>query len=253
MKKRTKILLAVLGVFIISISVVVILQWNNIKAVSFYLMYSEEKLDELTKENEELIMSAMEKIPEVSLRELNDEEREMLASGEITEEEAMQLILGKTTLSKLIEGKAGKNEEPDNSKDNGSDAAADDSKDSGGDATTVDSTTNSNIDALMSRVYVLQYKFTSSLEGLKQSAIAEYKALPEEQRTSSAKMSIGSKYLGKASSLEGQCDSEMNSLISEIKAELKAEGKDTSLANDIRYAYANQKSITKAQYLSMYR
>lgn len=240
MKKRTKILLAVLGVFLIVASVLVIWQWNNIKSLAYYLMYSEGELSELAEENDKLIAEAMEKVPEVSLRELTEEEEELLISGEITESEAIQLILDQITISKLIEDHARAKEQADNAEE------------AGGESESGSPGSSSNLDALLARVYVLQSTYTGALAGLKQAAVAEYNALPEDQKTSSAKTSIGRKYLGQASSLEGQCDSAMSGLCSEISAALKAEGKDTSLVSDIKSAYANQKSITKAQYLSMY-
>lgn len=241
MKKRTKILLAILGVLVISLSVFVVLQWNNIKSLTYYLIYSEDDLNRLAEENDALIASAFEKIPEIILRDLTEEERELLASGEITEAEAIQLILGRTTISELIAKKAGGEQK------------SDDSGNTDSYVNTKDSISQSKLNELLARVYVLKAKYTSSLEGLKNSAISEYSALPKEKRTNSAKLSIGQKYLRVAGNLESECDASMDSLIAEIKAELLATGGDTSLINDIKYAYANQKSITKAQYLSMYR
>lgn len=240
MKTRTKILLSVLGAFIIIVSVTAVFQWNNIKALIYYLRYSEEQITEFAQDNNELISSAMDKVPDLTIRDLTDDERKMLDSGEISTEEAVAFILGKNKTVEAVEpvdsGKSADTLPPDTDEEQVEDVDEEQTR----------------VAELLAEIYILKARFASSLDGLKNSAAAEYKALPEDERTDSMKQTIGMKYLQLALGLEGECDGLMNNLLAEIETELKNTGGDLSLVSDIKTIYANEKSLKKAEYLSMY-
>jgi hypothetical protein len=105
---------------------------------------------------------------------------------------------------------------------------------------------------LVAEAYVLRTYYTNRLERMRVSALAEYSALSKEERTQSKKMDIGMKYAGLAGELEGDCDGKMNSLVARIEKELKLSGSDTSVINEIKFYYAEEKSLKKAYFLSLY-
>ena len=108
------------------------------------------------------------------------------------------------------------------------------------------------IASLVAKMYSLKAQYTGKVEGVVSSMKAEYAALPKEQRTASAKSSIASSYLGTISSLEAQCDAQVNAVVSELREVLEKSGSDTSLADSILAAYANEKENTKAYYINKY-
>ena len=64
--------------------------------------------------------------------------------------------------------------------------------------------------------------------------------------------SIAGKYLKTVASLESQCDKDVESLLSDLRTELEAQGKDTSIIETLRKAYNEEKSLKKAYYLDVY-
>lgn len=60
--------------------------------------YSDEKLADKKAENDKIISDALEKYPEISVRDLTEEEKQALAEGRLTEEEVLLLLQGKLEL-----------------------------------------------------------------------------------------------------------------------------------------------------------
>jgi len=111
---------------------------------------------------------------------------------------------------------------------------------------------NSYVVGLIAEVYVLRAYFVGRLEGLHAAAIAEFMALPEDQRDRGAMMEIGLRYAGIAGGLEAESDGMMADVTSRLGAELQRTGGDTSLVNEIMASYAAEKSIMKAYFMSLY-
>ena len=53
--------------------------------------------------------------------------------------------------------------------------------------------------------------------------------------------------------LEGECDAQMDSLLSQINDELVRTGGDTSVVSQIKTAYQNEKSLTKSALMDKYK
>ena len=205
------------------IALLIAFQWNNFRALTFFLFQSEEKIAEMGVQNAQAITKAMSKVPGITLRELTKDELEMLSAGEIAPEDAVILILDENETA----------ETPLSSVPDIVDYQA-------------------RLAEALAEVYVLKATFSNSLESLKDSAIAEYKELTDEERTRSAKLNLGFKYIGLAGDLESECDARMDVLLFTIEDALRATGGDLSLISDIRSIYNNEKSIRKAEYLSLY-
>jgi len=105
---------------------------------------------------------------------------------------------------------------------------------------------------IIAELYVLRAHFANQLEGLRQSAIVEFSGLTEGQKTESKKIEIGMNYLSRAGALEAECDALMDNLITRLRNELENSGGDTSIINDILSSYVQEKSLTKAYYMSLY-
>lgn len=104
----------------------------------------------------------------------------------------------------------------------------------------------------IAKLYVLKSQFTGELGKIEGQITSEYVALPKEERTPAARKSIAGKYLKTVAALESQCDKDVESLLSDLRTELEAQGKDTSIIETLRKAYNEEKSLKKAYYLDVY-
>lgn len=112
---------------------------------------------------------------------------------------------------------------------------------------------NKKVADLVAKMYVVKANFTSTLSAFEANIISSYKSLPAEQRTSATKAKIVSDNMSYVTGLEAQCDAQVKAITDELSALMKANGKDTSLVDAINSAYANEKELKKAYYISLYK
>lgn len=112
---------------------------------------------------------------------------------------------------------------------------------------------NRRVSELVAQIYVIKSNFTSELAAFETRIVTSYKALPAEQRTTATKARIVSENMGYVAGLEAQCDAQVNAVTSELSEFLTSCGKDTSLVDSIQTAYANEKALKKAYYVSLYK
>lgn len=112
---------------------------------------------------------------------------------------------------------------------------------------------SSTVAVYTTKLYGVRDAFQGRLNGLIAAAKSEYGALPEAQRTKSAKTAILQSKLEQAEALEAECDSIVNSILSQMEAELSAAGESTAPVAEIRSYYETTKANQKALYLSMAR
>lgn len=108
------------------------------------------------------------------------------------------------------------------------------------------------IDELVAEVYTLRDYYTAQLATLEASAIAEYEALPPEERTPERKQEIAFRCIDAAYALEDACDSRMDAICEELSYLLLQTGGSFSLVTDIRYAYASEKETARTEFLNKY-
>lgn len=211
-------------VFLAGIGALVYFQMNNLEALRLS-RYSQEERESLLQQNEQAIIEAL---PVEPITPLTEEQEKMLQRGEITEDEALQMMMGT-----LVGNGSKPTEKP---------------------VTSVPSTPkeeNQKLQELLARVYLLRSSFAGRLDGLIGQAKSEYFA-QKKANGKADKISIGSKYIGKGLALEKECDGQMEALLAEIKAELERTGGDTSVVSQIRSSYSSEKSAKKAGLLNQY-
>ena len=233
MKKRTKIILIVLGIIIALVASFAIWQRNNIKAVIYFLRYSKEDLIEMAEDNQKELDNALKKIDMQAPRELTEEETKALESGEITLEEAIGLTL--TPDSQTIPA----NVETNPSKKPGT-------------PLNPGTTEPTKMEKLIAELYVLKSSYMSKLDGLEAAGKKEYSQTPPNQRNATWKGQMISKYSGIISGWEAECDAKVEAVIGRIRDEIKKTGGDMSVINTIRSTYNNEKQIKKAAYMNTY-
>ncbi|MBP8641130.1 MAG: hypothetical protein KBI01_09605 [Oscillospiraceae bacterium] len=225
MKRATKFPLILLAVLIFAGGLIVIYQWDNIKAIYVAKTHTSEEIEAMIDKNNEL---SKEAVSDLDVRELTDQEREALENGELDSDEALNRIL----------------ETEKNTSFEEADDTSTESK--------PERDYKAELSSLIGQVYILEATFSGALDNLVSSAVAEYKALPAEQHTDAKKWEIGMKYLGTAASMEANCDQQMEAILSQIKSVLTASGDDLELLDQIKSAYRNEKILKKDYYLSLY-
>lgn len=105
------------------------------------------------------------------------------------------------------------------------------------------------LSALIAEVYVMREEFSSELEKLAAEAKKEYKAMPAEDRTKAKLLSWASGYVTKASTLEKECDSKMDDIVSRLSTLVSRYKQDPSIIQTLVYSYAQEKSIQKSLYI----
>ena len=217
-----KVVLYVLGAILVVAAAVGIWQRENLKALVISRSYSSEQLQEKKAENDSEIDSLIEEDPDIDITKLTEEQREELRTGEMTEAQAVKIVLEKTAAENTPAA---------------SDPAALQAK-------------KHRINELVAEVYVMRDSYVAKLNTIESAGKSKYSALPAEQKTKSARNKIISECISQASSLEGQCDSKMDGILSELSKLLNETGGDTTLVGRIKGTYAEQKAITKAQYIN---
>ncbi len=222
MKRKTVVWLIILAMIIALVAGLVWWQWNNINAIRFALQYTAEEQAAMEQETNQMIEDISEQFSGVDFSRLSEEAKEMLSKGELSEEDAVAVLTGKTTLEE-VKNKAGAN-------------VSNSSK-----------IQPSRADEIIAQIYVLRSGYTGKIDGLVNQALADYKG------KKGTKSELMSKYIGLGYGLEGECDSKMEALLSELQVELKRTGGDTALVAQIRSAYQTEKSLKKAAIIEKYQ
>ena len=268
-----RIFLSVLLVIAILLVTLVVWQWDNITALFMGITSSEEELSVKREENDKIITSTLEKYPEITVRDLTDEEKKALAEGKITKEESLLLVQGKITLEELL----GKTEEkppiqtppedtppatppedtppvtppkddPPAETPKAEDPPVTPPKE---DPSPPDLSADEEIANLVGEMYILKSQFTSALQNLESTSLKAYSELSNEEKKLQ-KPEMMKKILDEVSVMEKDCDTQVKRILDRLTVLLQESGKDLSLVESIKTAYNNEKTITKAEYINTY-
>jgi hypothetical protein len=94
---------------------------------------------------------------------------------------------------------------------------------------------------------VVEKKFQSRLYGIIVDALNEYLALPVESRSLLKKVSIILSKRSVLSTMEKECDAEVDDILNRMRTALAASGQDDTLAKEAEQAYKKKKSDTIAE------
>lgn len=232
-KKRKKwpwILLSIFLVLVIGVTILVKWQWNNIVALYYASVYTPEQLQQMQIENEAVMQEICDRVSNVDFSRLPEEAQKMLQAGELSEEDAIAILTGQLVWEEFLEGGT--------LADGGTEVT-----ESGGDS----SNSPSRVDEIIAKMYVLRSGYMGKLDSLVSQAWSEYK------KGGISKQDLINKYLNIGYGLEGECDGQMEALLTALQSELSRTGGDATLINDIRNTYLSQKSIKKAEIIAKYQ
>ena len=232
--KRRWIIAGIIVLVIIAVLAVLYLwQQENIKAAANARRYTQKELEQQLVDSRNAVQSALEEHPEITVRDLTDEERTALRAGEMTPEELIGILTGSTASSSAeasapLPEQAGsaQTESPGTASDSGvtSETLEVPSTASAGASTAAPDTTDApdvteapheptaqelyekRLSELVAEVYVMREQYTATLDSMMAQAKAEYSAKPESERTKSKLASWAAGYSSRAQALEKECD-----------------------------------------------
>ena len=114
------------------------------------------------------------------------------------------------------------------------------------------STVSPAVQQIIADIYLLRAELINKLDALIEEGTAEVNAIPKEKRTASVKLEFMNRYLDRGEALEAECDARLEALLSDMTAQLKADGGDLSLVEDARALYIQEKKIRKAELYRKY-
>lgn len=242
MKKAVKIILLVILILVLAAAALCFWQRDNLAALKLSLSTSRDDLALMLTDNLQKVDEAVKKVDGIVVRDLTDEEKDALRNNEISRDE----LLLRLTDGLPVPG-SGAGPEPAASPSPEGEAGAEQPPA----AETADPNAE-KLSQLLAEIYLMKAEYTAWLEDKYDEAIAEYTALDESARTTAAKYNIGMRYMSEALEKETECDERMAELEDEIRALLKEMGQDTSLVDDIKAAYEEEKALKKAYYLGLH-
>lgn len=235
--KRWKIVLcAVLAIVAALTAGLYLWQRENLKALKDAVSYSSGEIEEKLAENQQAVSEAVNAAPEVTVRDLTDEERQALRDGSMTHEEVAERLVEKPPVQETPAPAENVPETPP--------------VDVPEVLPPVDEAYQKELSALIAKVYVLREEYTIALEEMYDSAKADYLAMPESKRTKANLAKMTADYLGKATALEKECDDKMIAVTESMQTLIKAHQGDMSLVDTVLAAYTNEKSLKKSWYMS---
>ena len=235
-KIRSIIVLVILfALLICMISAGIFIYKNRNSIMALYYTYT-NKVDvlEQSKQNtDEKAMDAIKEFGVETVRPLTEEEEKKLNSGEISEEDAVDLILGKDNVQESTEEKS--------------------TETSSGVANDANTEKNEEIAKLIGEMYVLKSKFSGDLKGIEDWVNSKYREYTKEYGKGnipySVKAKVGKKAYNDALALEAKCDTKVEEILARITVLLKETGQNTNIVNEIRAAYENEKMLAKSYYM----
>lgn len=101
-------------------------------------------------------------------------------------------------------------------------------------------------------LYACESSLVSRVGGMKNEVLAEWRALPKEQRTSRKKREMIISGVSRCLSLEGEIDGKVKGIIAKYKAQAAEAGESTAEIAALWDEYKAKKASTKAYYLNKY-
>lgn len=230
MKRKAVVWMIVLSVFLLILAGVGYWQRNNLTAIYYAVKYDKEQQQEQVQKADQKIQELSRQYADIDFSKLPEEATKMLVEGTISQEVAVAVLKGDVSWEEVKENPEAVTEQLKNKQQ-------------------VDTTPENSqaVEDIIARIYVLRSSYVGRLEGLVPVAWKEYIS------KKGTKSEIIAKYLAIGSSLEAECDGEMEALLAQLEAELRRTGGDLSLVSEIRGTYQREKSLKKAEMIQKYQ
>lgn len=248
MKTGTKIFVASISLVMLSLTLFLISQRNNLSALFQSFSHTEQDIAEQIEANREALNETLQAYVQDIPRDFTPEEEQQILSGELEPEEALEQLL--SSPEPALESLTSPSEVPQQTNTPSSiSPSPSDKEPEPSTPQKVDSVTEA-ISNSVAQLYLYKASYLAKLGRLEQSAIDTYLALPPEDQTSAAKQKILLSLIPEAVALEKTCDEQVEKILRSLETTLSSKNVDLSIVAKIQTAYENEKSLKKAYYLS---
>lgn len=260
MKKLNKFLIVV-GVVIAFLALVFWWQFSNIKSVYYSFKYNNEQIGNLIDKHYDDIDNYLKEHKDYNVRQSTEVEQKLHQDEIITDKEFEDVLTGKNDVEAMFGMDVGLNESKDFvnpegdkiSKEELIEAKKENSSDSAANADNLSSQkADEKAAQSIARMYVLKSTFESELDKLYNQALAYYDTLTPEQKKN-GKSEVVKRFYSTGTALEASCDAQVDAVLKELEAVLKAEGESTDLVTKIKTAYTEEKRLKKAYYINLHK
>jgi len=245
-RKRKSVLISMFAVLVLSGGLIV-WQWNNISAAINFARYSQEELESRLDQNDQTIKDAVQALPNVTIRDVTEEEKQALKEGTLTQEELVQSLIRDEP----------KPEKPPESKPAQQLPKVEDTpppqpeqKPEQQEKPAEQSDYETKLNELIAEAYVLREEFLIKLDKTQAAAIADYKAIPADQRTTKNIATLVSGYMSKGLEMEKECDERIKAIVLKMEELLQENEGDLNIAQTVYDTYLEEKSLKKAWYMA---
>jgi len=240
--KKTKVWLCILLAVLLLLGWFIYKQWNTITAFTDSLKYSQEEIEQSMAQNKEDLQKFLDEEESISVRDLTPEEEKALSEGDLTEDEVVALLTGT----------AAEEKQEDVPPVTGGQETLQNQATPKPTSTTTPSPSEQAVSEAIARLYVQKSTYLNKLDAIEAEARAEfisnYGALDKEGEQAGKKTMLTA-YLPRVSAWEKECDTVVNGILDEIRAELKKSGKDESIVDKMKAAYLDEKRAKKAYFI----
>ena len=226
MKKFLKTLSVIILILVIVLVGILLWQRKNIESILMGVSQNSEQIEQKRNENQETLVGDVNDYMDTPAREMTDEESGQIEQGETTAAEVYQKIFEE------------KNKETENTIPEQAVANAKDK--------------DRIISQYMSELYRLQNEYTAKAEATIAEGASYYESIKKHPQDAAARASTITKFTSVVRNLEKECDSEVETVIKNMTADLNAIGADTSIIESVRATYANEKQLKLSYYANKY-
>ncbi len=269
-----RVLLTVLCVLLVAVLVAAYIFKDEISLLYFAFTTSEEDVAAKQEENDKKNQELLDGVSDVTMRDLTEEERRLLAEGILSYDDALKLIMGEDFV--LGTDLPDETLVPDVTDSPVTTEASEVPKVTepaettpATEETTVTTTTakkdnvitdpaeiekcRNRINEIIAEIYLLRATYLNEIDKLIDAMREEYLALPKAKHNLNGKLELIEKsIIPKGYALEDECDIKMNILLDELREILKSLGDDTDIIKQIKDTYAEQKKLKKTELINKY-
>lgn len=240
MKKGMKIFLIVIAVFLVAAGALAVYFRQYIDILVTGVSNSREQIILKQEKNNEKLVDEVNNYLDEKLREPTEEEKSRIESGELQLPELYAGILSERS-ENTYSYDAEKKEFTETPNENYT-------------APKKVTDTDAIVSKYMAQLYALQSSFTAHAESLIAQGDAYYMSLVRsgEKDKATARAETISHFTSAVRGVQASCDSSVNKVCENLKAELEAVGADTSIVKTVKSSYENEKKLKLSYYANKY-
>ncbi len=236
MNKRRWVWLFIILIIVILVGSVAMKHWNTLEALVDSFRYSQDEVVKKLNENKKQLQQYIDENENITVRDLTEEEAELLNKGEITEEEVVDILTGKNPeVQPPADDPVAEPKEPEVS----------------------ENTADMIVSEAIAKLYIQKSKYLGKLDAIEASVRREYvnivksNNLSEEEKRAAKYQFINSN-MAKVAAWENECDSVVYGILDEIKTALKGSNQDESIVKKLEQAYLDEKRLKKSYFINRY-